>query len=122
MMTARPGQRMERPESDPPEGPLVATLPLQPKPLEWIDSYLPGLSGGVTTVTRIWRPGDTRHCRLCPGCTAAHEYNVCQVSVRGPVAAKDLPVLSLHGREFVPPADHTHGGVIRAANHGDAVG
>lgn len=97
------------------------SLPIQPEPIEWIDTYFPGPGGGVTTLTRIWTRGDTVHCRLCPGCTAAHRYGVCQVSVRGPVAAADLPLLSLRGREIVAPPDRAHDRVV-GAHHGDAVG
>jgi hypothetical protein len=97
------------------------TLPIQPEPTDWIDSFMPGPWGGVTAVTRHWQPGDTQLCRLCPVCTAAHHLALCQVQVRGTVAAEDLPLLSLHGRDICAAPNHAHDRIVRA-NHGDAVG
>lgn len=74
------------------------TLSIQPTPIDWLDSYLPGPAGGVTALTRIWRLGDTHRCTLCPVCTAIHERGVCQVQVRGPVDAARLCLLSLEDR------------------------
>ena len=97
------------------------TLSIQPEPLELIDSYIPGPWGGVTAVTRFWRPGDTLRCRLCPLCTASHNRASCQVQVRGRVAAADLPLLSLHDR-VIHTSNGADGGIVRAKLGGEAVG
>jgi hypothetical protein len=98
------------------------SLPIQPEPTHWFHSFMPGPIGGVTAITRIWRPGDSRHCRLCSHCTAAHRLGVCQVQVRGAVDPASLPLLSLRGRTILGAAEDAHDGVVGSSRHGDAVG
>lgn len=97
-----------------------ATVPIQPEPLNWIVSFLPGRDGGATAITRLWSPGDTRRCRLCPTCTALHAFNSCQVQARGEIPEESIPLFSLHGRD-VWTTDTTHHGIVRPVQ-GDAVG
>lgn len=99
-----------------------ALLPLQPHPVRWAHSYMPGPWGGVTAVERDWEPGDTRLCRLCPECTADHDAASCLVQVRGAVPAESVPLVSLHGRDIHPPPERAGGRVVRVWDQGEAVG
>lgn len=71
-----------------------ATIPIQPRPVQCLASTL----SGVTAITRIWRPGDTQRCLLCPTCTADHAHGVCTVQTTVPVGPDVDSVLyfSLH--------------------------
>lgn len=35
----------------------------------------------VSSITRVWAPGDTRRCSLCPECSATHEANFCAIMI-----------------------------------------
>jgi hypothetical protein len=108
-------------DTRPRDDPRREVLPIQPEPVNWLVSFMPGRDGGVTSITRFWEPGDTRRCRLCPACTAIHARATCQVQARGEVADGSVPLFSLHGRRVLDTAGSSHHGVVRPVQ-GDAVG
>lgn len=80
-----------------------STIALQPEPLQALVGHMPTGDGTVTAVTRVWRSGDTRRCRLCDHCTADHERDVCQVLVDSFVSTESGAALSTRGRTWCGP-------------------
>jgi hypothetical protein len=81
------------------------TLPFlrpQPEPIQVLVSRMPMPGGTVTALARLWKPGDTRRCRLCPaGCRADHRNNACLVTVDRDVPNEEAPLLTLRGLGMV---------------------
>jgi hypothetical protein len=79
----------------------AAAVPFIPKPIQ----VFVGTHGGITAITRVWKPGDTRLCRLCPRgcCCADHALGVCQIMTDNVVSNEEAPLY--RSGSSVPP-DH----------------
>ncbi len=76
-------------------------ISFQPRPIQALVGRLNVGGRVVSSLTRIWEPGDTRRCFLCPTCRASHAHNVCAVLTTddfGP-DVESIPSFDLHGRE-----------------------
>lgn len=73
------------------------TLPIQPRPIQWLSATIRINNRVVTALARLWWPGDSRRCRLCTQCTACHSLGVCLVVINGSVPAAELPTYSTRG-------------------------
>jgi hypothetical protein len=52
-------------------------LSMQPKPVKTIFNRIPNGSGWATSISRLFRPEDVPHCRLCTTCSADRETGMC---------------------------------------------
>jgi hypothetical protein len=78
-----------------------------PRPRLTSVSYLMVGSKVVSSVVRVWRPGDAERCRLCRRCQARGD--LCNIPVLGYVSRAQAPGFSTVGLREQPPLDALRG-------------
>jgi hypothetical protein len=69
-----------------------AVLSLQPQPICTIYTHLQCGGEWTTNITRVFRPADVPHCRLCTVCSAHRETGACLNSFREFVPYDQIPM------------------------------
>jgi hypothetical protein len=87
-------------------------LPIQPLPLGVLVAPAGNAGRPQTAISRIWRPGDIPHCRLCPTCTA-NPLGFCLVVAPGDVSDRDAALFRASRLDVVGPPVRDRDGVAR---------
>lgn len=84
-------------------------LPMQPMPTGVIVAPAGEPDRPRTAISRMWRPGDIPHCRLCPTCSAS-SLGFCLVVAPGDVSDWDAALFRARRLDVAPPVRVRDGG------------